>query len=167
MTDTDIVSLDDYLRSLRERAAREPIPAPMSLDQYMTVLQQRCADFMAPRIEHAKGKPLQPYPALLEWFILPTDEQFVELPAPAPKRTPQPRHYRSSAELRAERDALIVRRDALMFDGPADRAAANVSTRARWNKLERDIAKVAQLSRRIQSLGFRISSAEARERRAH
>ncbi|MUL48391.1 hypothetical protein FZI85_27760 [Mycobacterium sp. CBMA293] len=119
---------------------------------------------MAPRIEHAKGKPLQPYPPLLEWFILPTDEQFVELPAPAPKRTPQPRRYRSSAELRAARDVLIERRDAIMFDGPADRAAANVSTPARWKKLERDIAAVAKLSTRIQRLDYRIRDAEARER---
>lgn len=107
-------------------------------------------------------------PPLLTWFILPTDETFVQLPEPAPKPPPPPtpRRYRSSAELRAERDRLAARRDAIMFDGPADRAAANVATPSRWKKLDRDIAAVAKLSKRIDRLDSGIRAAEHREKNA-
>ncbi|MFL0243543.1 hypothetical protein [Mycobacterium sp. SMC-17] len=136
----------------------------MTGDAYMELLVQRQNAWIAahpPR--EGLVTWLQP---LLTWFIQPGDEDLVELPEDPPaKPAPTPRTYRSAASLRTERDRLIARRDAIMFDGPADRAAANVATRARWKKLDRDIAAVARLSRRITHLDYRIADADARERR--
>lgn len=162
MSDPDLLSLNEYLRRIRERYATDGTPEPMTLDEYMQLLCQRADEFMAPRYAHARGQRPQPLPPLLEWFILPIDEQFVLLPRPAPKRAPVPRRYRSSSQLRAQRDALVRRRDAIMFGG-ADPAACNVNTRARWKKLDRDIAAVAKLTARIDKLHGRIRSAEYRE----
>ncbi|MCC9186692.1 hypothetical protein [Mycolicibacterium mageritense] len=161
----EILSLGEYLRRLQHHYDTTGTPEPMNLDQYMQLLQQRAAEFMAPRIAHARGKKLQPLPPLLEWFILPTDEQFVELPTPAPKRKPTPRRYRSSHELRALRDQLDARRTAIMFGGHPDPAACNIGSSSRWKKLDRDIAAVVKLTKRIERLDGRIASAEARERR--
>lgn len=160
------MTLEKYLQELQARYDAGGTPALMSLDDYMMLLQHRSEEFMAslPTPTHTRLKRLPP---LLEWFILPTDEKFVQLPEPAPKPPPPtPRRYRSSAELRAERDRLAARRDAIMFDGPADRAAANVATPSRWKKLDRDIAAVAKLSKRIDRLDWGIRAAEHREKNA-
>lgn len=158
------MTLEKYLQMLQERYNAGQKPAPMSLDDYMVLLQQRLDEFTAaqPAPRHTYRIPLPP---LLEWFILPTDEQFVILPTKAPKPKPTPRHYVPSSELRARRAELIQKRDAIMFDGPTDRAAANISGAPRWNKLDRDITKVASLSRRIESLDYRIKAAEHREQK--
>lgn len=164
MSESALLSLNEYLRRIQQRYSTDGTPEPMTLDEYMQLLCQRADEFMAPRYAHARGQRLQPLPPLLEWFILPIDEQFVLLPDPAPKRAPVPRRYRTSAELRARRDELIRRRDAIMFDWD-DPAACNVNTRARWKKLDRDIAAVAKLRARIAVLDRRIAAAEYREQR--
>ncbi|WP_454793791.1 hypothetical protein [Mycolicibacterium lutetiense] len=156
------MTLEKFKQMLQERYNAGEKPAPMSLDDYMVLLQQRSDEFTdgqpAPRYTYRI-----PLPPLLEWFILPTDEQFVELPTAAPKPKPTPRRYTPSSELRARRDKLTQQRDAIMFDGPPDRAAANISGAPRWKKLDRDITKVASLSRRIDALDYRIKAAEHRE----
>ena len=122
----------------------------------------------------------EPWPALLTWFIEDGDEDLVDIPEqkPQPKRKPKPRVYRSAASLREERDKLVAQRDAITADDEApDRAIANLSPsarskaartagRRRFAKLDRDLEKYANLSRRIASLNSRIINAEARERRA-
>lgn len=139
----------------------------MSLDDYMVLLQQRSDEYTAaqPAPRHTTYRIAIPLPPLLEWFVLPTDEQFVILPTSAPKPKPTPRRYVPSSELRARRDKLVQQRDALTFDGPADRAAANISGNPRWKKLDRDTAKGARLSRRIEALEHRINAAEHREQK--
>ncbi len=132
-------------------------------DAYMELLVQRQNDWLKDNPPRSRGR-LTSLPPLLEWFVRPGDEHLVELPEPPAKPKPQPRTYRSAASLRTERDALIKRRDAIIFDGPADRAAANVSTPSRWKKLDRDITKVVRLSNRINALGYRIADADHRER---
>lgn len=160
------MTLDKYLQMLQARYNAGEKPAPMNLDDYMVLLQQRLDEFTAaqpaaPR--HTTYRIAIPLPPLLEWFILPTDEQFVELPTKAPKPKPTPRRYVPSSELRARRDKLVQECDALMLDRPADRAAANISGAPRWKKLDRDIAKGARLVRRIEALDYRIKAAEHRE----
>lgn len=158
------MTLEKYLQMLQARYDAGGKPAPMSLDDYMVLLQHRLDEFTAaqPAPRHTYRIPLPP---LLEWFILPTDEQFVILPTAAPKPKPTPRRYVPSSELRARRDKLIEQRDALMFGGPADRAAANISGNPRWKKLDRDIAKGARLASRIEALEHRIKAAEHREQK--
>ena len=158
------MTLEKYLQILQERYDAGEKPAPMSLDDYMELLQQRIDEFTAtqPAPRYTYRIPLPP---LLEWFILPTDEQFVELPTAAPKSKPAPRRYVPSSELRTRRDKLVQQRDALMFDGPADRAAANISGAPRWKKLDRDITKGARLARRIEALDYKIKAAEHREQK--
>ena len=141
------MTLEKYLQMLQARYDAGEKPAPMNLDHYMVLLQHRLDEFTAaqPAPRYTTYRIAIPLPPLLEWFILPTDEQFVELPTKAPKPKPTPRRYTPSSELRARRDKLVQERDALMFDGPADRAAANISGAPRWKKLDRDIAKGARL----------------------
>jgi hypothetical protein len=122
----------------------------------------------------------KPWPALLEWFIEPGDEDLVDIPEPQtqPKQKPKPRVYRSAASLREDRDRLVAKRDAITTDDETpDRAIANLSPFARskaartagkrrFAKLDRDLEKYTNLSRRIESLDSRIIRAETRERRA-
>lgn len=120
-----------------------------------------------------------PPTALLEWFVRPGDEDLVDLPKeqPAPKRERRPRVYQSAASLIAERDGLVARRDAIVADDGGDLAETNLSPssrsraarsagRRRFAKLDRDLERVAKLSRRIEALNFRITTAQAREERA-
>ncbi|MBE5502380.1 Uncharacterised protein [Mycobacteroides abscessus subsp. massiliense] len=130
-------------------------------DQYMELLVDRLKKWQA---DHPQSDPK--YPPLLEWFIREGDEDLVELPEPKQRPKPTPRTYRSAASLRAERDKLAARNEALFFDGPCDRAAANINTRSRWKKLDSDIAKGAALAKRIRNLEYRIADADAREARA-
>jgi hypothetical protein len=102
---------------------------------------------------------------MLEWFIQAGDEDLVELPAPSPRPQPQPRRYRSTESLRAERDRLIARRDEITTGAHQDPAMCNLGGRRRWDQLERDIQKVARLTKRIDTLGWRIAAAESREQR--
>ncbi len=144
----------------------------MTGDEYITVLEQRRAAYMAER----PGQPEWLVP-LLEWFIEPGDEQLVTLPAPAPKPerpAPAPRRYRSAASLRAARDQLQARLDALTGTS-GDPAAVNLSPHARSRAarnagrrrmaaLDRDVRQAARLLRRINDLDSRIARAEHRER---
>jgi hypothetical protein len=41
----------------------------------------------------------------------------------------------------------------------------NLGGRRRWDQLDRDIEKVARLTKRIDTLGWRIAAAESREQR--
>lgn len=166
--------------------------------EYMEVLDQRRAAWEAahPAREAAEAqiaqikrefpganpqlKPKSWVRPLLEWFIEPGDEDLVDLPVekPTPKRKPTPRVYRSSASLRAERDVLKSRWDAIVaVDDDGDMAATNLSPnsrsraarnagRRRFAQLDRDLERAAALTRRIKSLDFRIRTAEAREERA-
>ena len=144
----------------------------MTGEEYIAVLEERRAAYMAER----PGQPEWLVP-LLEWFIEPGDEHVVTLPAPAPKPerpAPAPRRYRSAASLRAARDQLQARLDALTGTG-GDLAAVNLSPHARSRAarnagrrrmaaLDRDVRQAAQLLRRINDLEARIARAEHRER---
>lgn len=162
--------------------------ARMTGDQYMELLEQRRAAYMAanpPRqiaeaaIERIKRefphanpqlKPKwQPLEALLEWFIQPGDEDLVELPEkkPAPKRQPKPRVYRSAASLREERDRLVARRVAIIaIDADGDMASTNLSplsrSRAARNAGRRRFAQLDRDLERVANLNRRIRSLDFR-----
>jgi hypothetical protein len=167
----------------------------MTPDEYMELLAQRRAEAaLAAQLERFRSAPLESSPQitpkwwvrpLLESFVLPSDEDLVELPEPQaaePKPAPRPRAYRSAASLREERDRLQARRDAYIDsdDGsPAHdaRAIVNVSTqsknraarasgRRRHASNDRQLREYAALTRRIGALDSQIVKAEAREARA-
>lgn len=146
-------------------------------DEYMALLVRRKDEWLEKHPLHPGAKVwAEP---LLTWFIEPGDENLVDLPEikPAPERAPKPRVYRSAASLREERDGLVEQRDAITADEGGDLAETNLSPhsrsraarnagRRRFAKLDRDLERVAKLTRRIDSLNSRIARAEAREERA-
>jgi hypothetical protein len=117
------------------------------------------------------------FPPLLEWFIQPEDERFVQLPEDEPKAPPlprQPRKYRSAASLREERDGIERRMNAIAGEDSTDGAIVNLSPhsrsraarnagRRRFAQMDRDLARYVQLRRRYDQLTARIAAAEARE----
>lgn len=136
----------------------------LSGDEYMQLLLKRQSQWLASNPPATRGR-LTSLPPLLEWFIRDGDEDLVELPTPTPKPAPNPRTYRSAASLRTDRDRLIAQRDAITTGGHQDPAMCTLGGRRRWEKLDRDIATVAELNRRIDALNGRIASADAREQR--
>lgn len=150
-----------------------PLTEPVTGEQYMEILLQRQAAWIT---RNGGNRMLRP---LLEWFIRDGDEEFVQLPetAPAAKRERTPRTYRSAESLRAERDQVQARMNAITGSGPDDPASVNLSPfsrskaartagRRRFAKLDRDLERYTALSQRLAALSSRIINAEARERKA-
>jgi len=148
---------------------------PISGEDYMEVLVARQAAYVATQ---GQSGPLQRFLPLLEWFVRAEDEPFVILPesTPAPKRTRQPRVYRSAASIRAELDDVEARLAAFGANDVPDRAAANLSPHARsraaaragrrrFERMDRDLQRYTALARRRDQLAGRLASAEAREQR--
>jgi hypothetical protein len=133
-------------------------------DQYLALLQSR-------RDEHEAEHPARPgFPALLEWFVRDGDEELFTPPAETPKPAPQPRHYRSAASLRAERDYVAALRDrvadsAALPDVAASRGLALGArgTARHQQASDRALARHAALTARIDHLDWRIGRAERRE----
>lgn len=147
----------------------EPLAAPIDAEDYMQLLLDRQAAWEAAHPHHR----LRP---LLEWFIAPGDEQWVCLPAPAPapKREPTPRVYRSAASIRTELAAVEATMARIASAGPDDPAAVNLSPHARsraartagrrrFAQLDRDLERYANLERRRTRLAGQQVAAEARE----
>lgn len=145
----------------------------MTGDEYMDVLLERQAEY---ELDHPAVRPwLRP---LLEWFVRPGDEKLVDLPAPvvsAPAAKPptRPRTYRTVESLRAERDRLQARADALVGSaGVPDRAASHgeamgrSGTRRQSASDDRKLAQYVEVAKRINTLDYRIARAEAREARS-
>lgn len=147
---------------------------PISGDEYVRVVlvgRQRAWLDAHPRTAQ-KGLP-----PLLEWFIQAGDEKYVQLPEPepAPTRQPRPRHYRSAASLRAERDTLAKRMTQIAAAGDVgDRAAANLSPhsrsraartagRRRFAQMDHALERYTAMSRHLENLNQRIAAAERRE----
>lgn len=153
-----------------------PITEPMDAGDYMTLLATRQQQWK--RTAQARTGLAPRLLPLLEWFILPGEEALVRLPEskPTPRKARTPRVYRSAASLREERDALLTRMERLAgADVVRDRAGANLSPNARsraartagrrrFTTMDRNLAKYAELQRRVNALNGRIASAEARER---
>lgn len=172
------ISVADPPAADDEQAPDSPrLTAPIDGDGYIELLLQRQTSWMVRRWPSwAREKAPRP---LLEWFVEPGDERFVQLPKPAPKRRAKPRVYRSAQSLRDEHDELERRMTAIFDDdGVPDRAIANLSPlarsraarnagRRRFAKLDRDLERYTALRNRLDRLKFRISAAEARERRRH
>jgi len=135
----------------------------MSGDEYIALLLERQA-------EAVTGNPLAPAP-LLESMVRPGDEALFTPPVeqPQPKRVTAPRRYRSAADLRAERDRLIGRRDAVAEPVMPEVAAAHgVALGARRTARaqatqDRRLAQWADLNRRVEALDQRIAAATRRE----
>lgn len=147
-----------------------PLTEPISGDEYVrVVLVQRQQAWIA---AHGASPG---FPPLLEWFVTVEDESFVQLPEPAAKPVPKPRRYRSAASLRAERDELLRRMEAVAGrSDTGDLAAANLSPsarsrsarvagRRRFAQMDRDLSTFTGLRRRVDALAGRILRAEARE----
>ncbi|MCD0445809.1 hypothetical protein LO763_19560 [Glycomyces sp. A-F 0318] len=166
---------DEYMKLLEQRRDAWEAAHP-AREAVQAQIERIKRDF--PGVNPVIRSDWKPPVALLEWFIEPGDENLVELPEPKPKRQPQPRVYRSAASLREERDRLASRRAAIIgMDDDGDMAIVNLSPfarskaaraagRRRFAKLDRDLARVASLNRRIDALDFRIAAAETREARA-
>lgn len=168
---------DEYMELLEQRrqAWESAHPAREAAEARIAEIKREFPG-ANPQIKPKWGPPV----ALLEWFIEPGDEDLVDLPKPEPKakRQPTPRVYRSAASLREERDRLQQRLDLICgVEDTGDMAVVNLSPhsrsraartagRRRFAKLDRDLDRAAGLRRRIQSLDFRINTAEAREARA-
>jgi hypothetical protein len=153
-----------------EVAEPAPLSKPVTGDEYMAVLLQRQAAWIA---RHGGDRTRPP---LLEWFIRPGDERFVQLPSEtaAPKRERQPRAYRSAASLRAEHAEVQARMDAITGAGSDDPAIVNLSPysrsraaaragRRRFAQLDRDLERYTALRARLTRLENRIAMADARE----
>lgn len=153
-----------------------PLTELISGDEYVrVVLVQRQQAWIAAQPGPARLR----FPPLLEWFVTAEDEGFVQLPEsadePSHKPVPKPRLYRSAASLRAERDDLLRRMDAVAGrSDTGDLAAANLSPsarsrsarvagRRRFAQMDRDLSTFTGLRRRVDALAGRILRAEARE----
>ncbi|MEV8610266.1 hypothetical protein AB0383_20465 [Amycolatopsis sp. NPDC051373] len=150
-----------------------PLTEPISGDEYMQVLLQRQAAWLA-----RNGGALK-FPPLLEWFVQDGDEQWVQLTEtePAPKKERKPRVYRSAASLREERDNVAAKLDALTAEDTTDGAVVNLSPnsrsksaaragRRRFAKMDRDLQRYTTLRNKLALLNSRVATAEAREKRA-
>jgi hypothetical protein len=151
-----------------------PLTGPISGDEYVRVVLVRRQEAWIAAHETSRG-----FPPLLEWFIEPGDEEFVQLPEavekPSSKDAPKPRQYRSAESLRAERDGLLRRMEQVAGRGDlGDRAAVNLSPyarsraartagRRRFAQMDRDLETYTKLKRRLDVLNSRIARAEARE----
>jgi len=133
-------------------------------EQYVALLLERQA-------EYATGHPLAPAP-LLEQMVRPGDEALFTPPAEpsAARRVTRPRSYVPAAELRARRDRLVARRDALGSPVLPEVAAAHGvalgsrRTAGAQAAQDRRLAQWTELHRRVGQLDGRIRRAKARER---
>jgi hypothetical protein len=94
----------------------------MSLDEYMTILQQRADEWLA-----GQKNPDLRFPPLLDWFVRDGDEDLVELPEerkPEPRPKPQPRRYRPASYWRDRIATLEAQMAPLTEPLINDRAAA-------------------------------------------
>ncbi len=161
------------MSGLVDVTAPADISGPISGEDYMLVLVARQDAYMAAR---PQSGPLRRFPPLLEWFVRDEDVEHVVLPesTSVPKRVPTPRVYRSADSIRAELATVTARLDAIAANGPADRAAANLSPharskaaaragRARFARMDRDLERYTQLALRRDQLVGRLALAEARE----
>lgn len=155
------------------RTEGDDLVAPISSEDYVKVLASRRAAYESAR---KRTGPLLRYPTLLEWFVRDEDVQYVVLPEPVaqPKRTPKPRVYRTAESIRAELEKTTAERDAIGSGDIPDRAAANLSPHARskaaaragrrrFDRMDRDLERYVQLSKRIDALAARLAQAEVRE----
>lgn len=149
-----------------------PLSEPIDGEAYIEVLLARQAAYISRNFPYGTD-----IPPLLSHFVRDEDAAFVVLPEqkPQPKRVSKPRVYRSAASIREELEQVIAQRDAIGGNEPADRAIANISPfarsksaaragRRRFAQMDRDLEKYARLTQRIETLRFRLLSAEAREK---
>ncbi len=133
----------------------------MTGDEYIAVLEQRRAE-AAPAGER--------FPALLEWFVRPGDEELFTPPEPPVRMTPpkvrmtRPRARKTRTELTAERDRLTALQAPLaepVF--PETAAAHGVALGPRRTAKaaaaqDQRLARWAHLQRRIDALNHRIAT---------
>lgn len=150
-----------------------PLTEPIDAEDYMKVLLARQAVWETAH----PGFRLRP---LLEWFIVPGDEEWVRLPEPAPpaeKRQRAPRVYRSAESIRVELSAVEAEMARVAGDDCGDSAVVNLSPlsrsraarnagRRRFAKLDRDLERYAKLKTRRDRLASQLARAEAREAKA-
>lgn len=155
------------------------LTAPIDGDTYVReVLTARQAAWTAAQ-PSGKGVVTLRFPALLEWFIRDEDVQWVDIPAekPTPKRTLKPRVYRSAASIREELDRVEARLARIAGEDSTDNAVVNLSPfsrspaarragRARFERMDRDLANYTALSQRRNRLDGQWKSAVAREAKA-
>lgn len=157
-------------------------------DQYMDLLQQRCADEQehVRQARAAKGLPplkpwVKPTPDMMvrdgdEHLIDPAalDAELTALKTPAPRRTPKPRTYRSTSSIRAEIDTVERRMASLDglrrhdTDDPAAYGGIGVRQTPRQRRqyaarLDRTASEYVSLERRRAALEAKLQRAQARE----
>lgn len=148
----------------------------LSPDQYMDLLAKRRDDYYAEH-EHIPG-----FPALLDWFIQPGDEDLVDMTAIETAnraaddtgRPRQPRRYRPASHWRERLAAIQARLDALngiQRHDTDDRAAhggigirQTSRQRAQYGKrIDRVAAEYVELERERRDVAAKLRRAEARE----
>jgi hypothetical protein len=155
-----------------------PLTAPIEGEAYMQLLLDRQAAYEATHPPKPDAITLR-FPALLEWFIQPGDEDWVDVPEtqPQPKRVATPRVYRSATSIAEELARIDARMAQIANSGPDDPAAVNISPysrsraartagRRRFAQLDRDLERYVALRKRRDALAGRLLSAQAREARA-
>jgi len=158
--------------------------SPLSPDQYMDLLLQRC-DEEHERVQAeraAKGLPplkswVKPTPDMM---VRDSDEALIDTDAlnarlstldkPAPRRQPKPRTYRSAASLRAEHDTVnqrIAALDGIRRHDTDDMAAyGGIGVRQTPRQHRQYAARVDRAISDYVALEQRRSGLEARLRRA-
>lgn len=141
-------------------------------DEYMALLVERQAAYVAAH------PPLKPWiMPLLEWFVLPGDEELFTPPKPKPQPKParKPRTYRPASHWRErlERiDAALAALDPGPRHGTTDRAAyggvgvpQTARQNAQWaNRIDRTARRYGELSRAREEIAGKLARAERRER---
>lgn len=155
-------------------AGREPLTAPISSAEYMALLLERQS------VYDAVHPPVVAWISpLLEWFCWPEDSDFVILPD---RVTAEPRPTRPAptvADLTAKRDALasqlgrlIIKRDQAVVgrahntDDMAAYGGIGIRQTARQRAkravaVDRSIAEVARLAKRIDRVRFALARVDA------
>lgn len=141
-------------------------------DEYMDLLVERQAAYVAAH------PPLQPWAApLLEWFVLPGDEEIFTPPKATPRQRParRPRTYRPASHWREklERlDAALASLDPGPRHGTTDRAAyggvgipQTARQNAKWDtRISRTARRYVELTQAREEVAGKLARAEMRER---
>ncbi len=143
----------------------------MTGDEYMDLLVERREEYYA---KH--GQPRPGFPAMLDWFVQPGDEDLVDLPpqAPQPKREAKPRTYRPASHWREQLARIEARMDALDpgprhgTTDPAAHGGIGIRQTARQNRqwgqrIDRTAAEWVRLDTRRREVTAKLARAEARE----
>lgn len=150
---------------------------PVTLDEYMAVLQQRLDTYNAsrPPSDNQVFRVKSWVEPLLPWFFRDEDEAFVVLPEPKqpkPKPKPKPRYYRPASYWREKLARIEAQMKPLEEPLITDRAAAGgcalgpKRTQRIQNQEDGRLQRYVALKKERDRLASMLRTAEAREAKA-